>query len=335
MRVVYAPDSYGGFLSAPAACRLVQRVLGLRGIRVDPHPMADGGEGTLEVLRFHGVAEGLEVVESARWIGPGCPGMEGSWHQRSTLGLGRRMARPGDGPLLVGLGGSSTVDGGAGALQALGLILRDRRGRALPLGLPGSALGEVATVHGPLPLRGRLVELLVDVSTPIADAPALYGPQKGMAHDEIPAQRWALEAWAGLLGGWRRGLGLDPLPLTVHGGGAAGGLGYARASAGARIVPGAERLARLTGLAASLRGADAVVLGEGCMDRTSFEGKVAQAVLARARAAGVPRVLALVGSARDLAPAPGGPDRVVATGEPSMEAFIAAIEALGDALLGS
>ncbi len=329
MRIVYAPDSYGGFLSAPAACRLVRRVLGLRGLAIELHPMADGGEGTTQVLRHHGVAEALEVVETASLLGPVCADMEGPWQQRSSQALGRRLAQPGGGPLVVGLGGTATMDGGAGALQALGLILRSERGRALPAGLRGGELAQVARVQGPMPLRGRLVELLCDVSSPLLRAPELYGPQKGMSELEVARQGKVFAGWAAVLGHWRQEQGLDPLPLDLPGGGAAGGLGFALACVGARPAPGARRVGRLTGLAARLKGADAVVIGEGRLDRTSFEGKVAQVVLREARQHGVPRVLALVGQARWSPPAPLGPDAIVQAGEPTLEAFLAAIEALG------
>ncbi len=334
MRVVYAPDSYGGFLSAPAAGRLAQKVLGLRGIRVDLHPMADGGEGTLEVLRFHGVAGDVEVVESARWLGPACEAMEGPWQGRSSVHLGRRMAVHGDGPLVVGLGGTATMDGGAGALQALGLTLRDEAGRALAVGLAADQLHRVASVQGPMPLRGRLVELLCDVSSPLWRAPELYGPQKGLEPSDVVRQRGAMEGWARALAGWRREHGLAPLSVDLPGGGAAGGLGFALACVGARLVPGAPRIARLTGLASALRGADVVVLGEGRLDRTSFEGKVAEVVTMQARALGVPRVLALVGTVRESVAPPLGPDGVVQAEEQTMEAFIAAIERLGELLVG-
>ena len=328
MRVVFAPDSYGGFLSAPAACRLLQRVLALRGLAVAIHPMADGGEGSLDVLRFHGLAQRVEFVESAAWLGPGEPGMVASWQERTSVALGVRLARCGDGPVLVGLGGTATMDGGAGALQALGLRLLDLRGRSLPAPLPAGELGRVRRVAGARPFGGTLLEVLRDVSSPLGRAATLYGPQKGMQAREIPSQRSALESWGRALQGWCRRGGQAPPPLQLAGGGAAGGLGFALACCGARLVPGAERIARLTGLRSALAGAGVVVLGEGCMDATSFEGKVAQVVLQQARALGVPRVAALVGSARSLPPAPEGPDEVVEAGEPSMEAFLAAIESL-------
>ncbi len=335
MRVVYAPDSYGGFLSAPAACRLVQRVLGLRGVELELHPMADGGEGTTEVLRFHGVAGAIEVVESALWLGPSRAAMAGSWGERSSAPLGVRLARPGRGPLVVGLGGTATMDGGAGALQALGLVLRDASGRALPPGLPGEELHRVARIQGALPLRGRLVEVLIDVSSPLVRAPELFGPQKGLDAAEVARQAEVFAGWAAVVARWREDRGLEALPLDLAGGGAAGGLGFALASVGARLVPGAERIARLTGLSSRLRGAGLAVLGEGRLDRTSFEGKVAHAVIRAARGQGVPRVAALVGSLREAPPPPAGPELVVQAGEPTMEAFVAAIEALADEIVKS
>jgi glycerate kinase len=332
MRAVFAPDSYGGFLSAPAACRLVRKLLGARGVELQIHPMADGGEGTREVLAFHGGVGSVQVIESARLLGPGREAMGGCWHQRSSLPLGLAMARPGDGPLVVGLGGTATMDGGVGALQALGLTLRDAGGRALPRGLAATSIHRVASVHGPMPLRGRLMELLVDVRSPLLRAPELYGPQKGLTAMDIADQGARLEGWAAALGAWREGHGLEALPLDLSGGGAAGGLGFALACVGARLVPGAARIAALTRLDERLRGADVLVLGEGRMDATSFEGKVADVVLGRARSLGAGKVFALVGSARDLPPAPAGPDLVIPTGRPGMEAFVTAVEALGDAL---
>ncbi len=188
-------------------------------------------------------------------------------------------------------------------------------------------------VDGPVPLRGWVVELLSDVSSPLVRAPELYGPQKGLTPDDVARQREVFAGWGELLGRWREDRGLERLSTDLPGGGAAGGLGFALACVGARIVPGARRIARLTGLAGKLHGADAAVIGEGRLDRTSFEGKVADVVIARARRAGVPRVLGLVGSVRESLPTPEGPDAVVQAGEPTMEAFLAAIEALGDELV--
>ncbi len=334
MRIVYAPDSYGGFLSASAACRLVRKVLALRGLDIDPFPMADGGEGTREVLREHGVTGSLEVVESARWLGPNRPGMRGPWQRRSSAPLGLRL-RQASGPLVVGLGGTATMDGGAGALQALGLVLRDASGRPLPPGVDAGCLSRVSRIQGRPPLWDTVVQLLADVESPLRRAPELYGPQKGLTRNEVNEQRLAFEAWGVRLRAWRVDCGLEPISLDLAGGGAAGGLGYALACCGARVVGGAQCVARLAGLSAQLGGAGVVVVGEGRMDRTSFEGKVAHVVTRQARRQGVPRVIALVGTARQLPPPPEGPDLVVEAGEPTLEAFLAAIQRLGDLLVKS
>jgi len=354
LKIVYAPDSYGGFLSAPAACRLVVERLADQGLELRGHPMADGGEGTLEVLAFHGGHRwraphgaapwgryrGALVLESALLLGPGLPAMASSWHARSSFAVGaalrRAEARDEEGPFVVGLGGTATMDGGAGAIQGLGLSLLDARGRALPSGLGGAELERVRSVAGRPALGGHLLELLCDVQTALAQAPAFYGPQKGLSPADTARQREGFQRWAELLNTWRQRQGWPELPATLPGGGAAGGLGYALAAvARARMTTGVTRLALLTGLREALAGADVVVLGEGRMDRTSFEGKVADEVISIGREEGVSRVLALVGQqrAQELPPPPRGPDLVLAAGgDPSMERFLEAADRLGRVL---
>ncbi|MFH1469421.1 MAG: glycerate kinase [Pseudomonadota bacterium] len=329
MRVLYAPDSYGGFLGAPAACRIAAAALAARGVELETHPMADGGEGTLEVLEAHGVVEARGFVESAVFLGPLRPGMGGPWQHRTSAALGNALH---GGPARIGLGGTATMDAGAGALQALGLDLRGVAGRALPVPLPAAELTRVARIEGPPPTWPVPVEVLCDVRTPLAGAPRFYGPQKGLSPADVETQVAAFLHWAEVIGTWRARLGLAALPTDLPGGGAAGGLGFALASVGARLLPGAEQIARWTRLDVRLVGLDAVVVGEGRMDEGSFEGKVADVAIQAARRAGVPRVIALVGQVREVPPPPRGPDEVVVIGGQTMEAFMGALERLADAL---
>ena len=283
MKILFAPDSYGGFLSAPEAVRLAQAVCP----RWQGHPMSDGGEGLLDALLAHRPelvvhqgevtgpqgqprqarwledrARGLLLAEAAeanglRWVQGPPRGLE-----TTSRGVGELLVRhllPRGLPVRLGLGGSATVDGGQGAAEVL------------------SAGADLSGV-----------EVWCDVRTPLADACRLYGPQKGLSPEEIGVQTARLLAWAAAQG--------SAVPLDVAGGGAAGGLGYFLAARGARLTSGAAAFARETALDARLAGVEVVVLGEGRLDATSRQGKVAGVVQRLALARGV-RVAALVGSA--------------------------------------
>ncbi len=353
--LLFAPDSYGGFLSAPAACAVLQRRLGWGSDRLLLHPMADGGEGLLLALAWHrplrlrshqvmgpygeaavaewGWTEGLVVLEAAQAVGLNLTGLRAPL-QATTAGLGeliRRVAQETEDPLWIGLGGSATIDGGIGAAAALGLTVEDAQGRALPGPLIAADLARAHRLRGDRPLAGRRLRLGADVRTPLLEAPARFGPQKGLRPEEAAPLADFLGRWADLLDDWRAEQGLDALPREQLGGGAAGGLGYGLSAVlDAQVELGSQVFAEVTGLDQALAQADLVVLGEGRLDPSTFEGKVGGEVLGRARARGLP-VAALVGSVRGAPGAPRGPDRVFMAGEsPSRAAaFVVAIDALG------
>ncbi|QLQ35749.1 glycerate kinase [Micromonospora robiginosa] len=310
MRVVVAPDSFKGSLAAHDAARALADGWSARrpGDDVRLLPLADGGEGTLDAFAaarpdagWHATTvpgpdgrpvdagwlllpEGTAVLELAR--ASGLPLLDAPDPRHAhTYGLGVVAAAALDAgatALVVGLGGSASTDGGTGALRALGLRLRDRRGRDLPLG--GAALADLADLDraGLRPAPPGGVRLLVDVTAPLAGpggAAAVFGPQKGAGPDDVAALDAALLRFATLAGG-------DP---DQPGAGAAGGTGYGLAALwGARIVPGAAAVAELAGLPDALAGADLVLTGEGRFDDTSLRGKVVGALLDTAAAARVP-----------------------------------------------
>lgn len=319
MKVVVAPDSFGGTLTPRQAAEAIAEGWG----RARPDddlrvvPLADGGEGTLGAVAVTGgtlhrveVAgplaqpvdarfllrdDGTAIVESAEACGLRLVPPAGRDPLRTTTyGVGQLLEavrRSGARRVLVGLGGSATVDGGAGALTALGLRLRREDGSGLKVG--GGELAAVDRVE-----RGWLsdgwsdveVVLWSDVRTTLPEAAATYGPQKGATPGAVTLLEGALERWADVIerdlgGGWR----------TVPGSGAAGGLGFALLAAlAARIEPGAAAVAREVGLADALAGADLVVTGEGRYDATSLAGKVVGQVIAAGADAGV-AVFAVVG----------------------------------------
>jgi glycerate kinase len=306
VRVLIAPDSFKGTLAATGVARAL--ATGWRQARPDDTlvelPLADGGEGTLEAIaaavptavlhRLPAVtgpdgrpvpaawlelAGGRAVVELAQ--SSGLPLMaEPDPLGAHTYGLGEvLLAAVSSGVRAVSLavGGSASTDGGTAALTALGAGFLDEAGRALPLG--GAALRGLALVRldglQPPPTGG--VEVLADVTTPLREAAAVFGPQKGAGPREVAVLTEALDRLAEVLGG----------APDAPGTGAAGGTPYGFVTLwGARIVPGAARIADLVGLAAAVSSADLVLTGEGGLDRTSLAGKLTGYVAAVAAEAG-------------------------------------------------
>jgi glycerate kinase len=309
MRVVVAPDSFKGSIgAADAAAALADGWRAARpGDDVRCVPLADGGEGTLEVLaagqagaRWHTARVSGPVTGqvTARWLE-----LPGAVHvielasaaglpllreldplHAHTAGVGELIAAALDAGahrVLVGIGGSASTDGGAGALAALGARFRDAAGADLPRG--GAALTglAVADLSGLRPPPSGGAACLSDVRAPLLGrrgAAAVYGPQKGADAAQAALLEAGLAALAAALGG-------DP---ERPGAGAAGGTGYGLAAAwGAELLPGSAQIARIAGLDAALDGAGLVITGEGQYDATSGTGKVAGAVCAAARVAGV------------------------------------------------
>lgn len=337
MRVVVAPDSWSGFASAPAVSRTQAMVLREAGLAVRQVPMADGGEGTTLVLMGAGARplagvlvrgpdgervrapvcdlDGVTFLESARVLGLGVVGPASPPLSRSSFGLGEALSLATvnrEGPLVVGLGGSATLDGGLGLAQALGLRLEDAQGRTLDGVADAHLLGHVAALRGDPPLAFQVVQAWADVTATLAECAALFGPQKGATAAQIPSLTSGLARWGEVLNTWRQGLGQREVPTAAPGGGAAGGLGFAlMALLDARLVPGSRAVARAVGLPAKLAGADAVVTGEGRYDPTSLRGKVVGEVVRAARAAGVATIGVLAGQQTGTPEgAPVGPDWV-------------------------
>lgn len=324
MRVVVAPDSFKGSLSAAEAARCIAG--GLIGVlpdlEVELAPVADGGEGTVEAIlasaggewreaivtgpqgdrltaRFGtlpggetaviemAAASGLTLVPPDRRDPLGATSAGTGELIRAALDAGCRR-------LLVGLGGSATVDGGAGAMQALGVTLEDENGR--PIGPGGRELLRLRRIDrrslDPR-LAGAEIVAATDVDNPLCGAngaAVIYGPQKGATPAAVGQLDAALGHYALLI---RRQLGIDVEHLP--GAGAAGGMGAAMvAMLGARVRPGAEVVIEATGLERRVKGAGLVITGEGRMDGQTLRGKAPLAVARLARRHRVP-VVALVG----------------------------------------
>lgn len=318
MRVLIAPCSFKESLTANDAARVLARAIRARGHTPELAPIADGGEGTLDILKAplglrilsagvpgamgapvrarFGVGEELVVLEAAEAIGLAqVPRGRRRPLDASSLGLGVLLRRALDRAprrIFVGLGGSATVDGGAGLLAALGVRFLDGRGRELAP--TPRALARLARIdRSGLDARLARTELLVlaDVRSPLLGprGAELYMAQKGVRPAELPALRALLRRLH------RRA------SATVPGAGAAGGLGAALHSVGARLVPGIDVVLSVQHMRQRIARSDLVITGEGRLDAQTLQGKALAALARECRRARKP-LLALCGRV-DLPPA--------------------------------
>jgi glycerate kinase len=319
--VVLAPDSFKGSLDAAAVCAAIAR--GLRrawpAAQIRACPMADGGEGTLDAVLSQGgsrrarivagaggapatAAFGVldtddgptAVIEIAQVVGITDPaGMTTPVADRSTTGVGeliRALLNDGVRCFMIGLGGSSTNDAGAGMLAALGVSFAAGDGRAVaptPSGL--AALARVDAAGLDPRLRDCTITIMSDVNNPLCGergATAIFGPQKGVPADAIASFDATLARCAALA---EEATGCRA--AANPGAGAAGGLGFALQLLGGQFRSGAEVVAALIGLDRALAGADWAITGEGRTDAQTLLRKGPYVVAERARSAGVPVTL--------------------------------------------
>ncbi len=318
MRIVVAPDSYKGSVSALAVAEAMARGV----LRVYPDadvrkvPIADGGEGTVEAL----VAATDGELRRSTVSGPLGEPVEAVWgvlgdrrtaviEMAASSGLtlvatGRRDARTastyGTGQLIgaaldaglrriiIGIGGSATNDGGAGMARALGVRFLNARGQALPDG--GAALAGLERIElGALDARLGDCEITVacDVDNPLCGArgaSAVFGPQKGATLADVAELDAALAHYADCA---RRTTGRDVAGLP--GAGAAGGLGAGLLFfTPARLMPGVDIVLDAVGFAALVHDALFVITGEGRTDFQTAFGKAPVGVAKVAKRDGVP-----------------------------------------------
>lgn len=293
MRVLVAPDKFRGTATAADAAAALAEGASRLGHTVACQPLADGGEGTLEVL---GGANRTTVV-----TGPLGDQVEAEWRlarrtaviemaaasglalvggrdgndpiAASTYGTGELIAAALDAgarKVVVAVGGSATTDGGLGALRAIYPLQR---------------------------LRGIDLEVACDVQIPFVAAARVFAPQKGASPAQVELLERRLER---LVQVYEADHGVDV--SKVPGGGAAGGLAGGLAAVGATLVPGFDLVADEVDLDAQIEAADLVITGEGFLDEESFAGKVVGGVLDMCRDLGTP-VVAVVGESFDGASA--------------------------------
>ncbi len=325
MKIVIAPDSFKGCLTAPEVCRAIER--GVRSALPSAEtvlvPMADGGEGTVRTLvegtggrllsetvvgplgepvtAEYGILGDGEtaVVEMAAASGlvlvP--PDRRDPLHT-TTYGTGeliRRALDRGCRKLIVGIGGSATNDGGLGMAQALGARLIDADGNDVPgTGAGLLRLEQIDLSDFDPRVRQAAIRVACDVDNPLygeRGAAFVYGPQKGATPEIVRQLDDGLRRLAEIVA---RDVGLQVADLP--GAGAAGGLGAGLvAFCGATLEPGVEIVIEAVHLADQLSGADLVFVAEGRVDAQTAYGKTPAGVARLAQPRGIP-VVAIGGS---------------------------------------
>ena len=315
-KFILAPDSFKGSLSSKEVALALEA--GIRDVIPEAEvlkvPMADGGEGTVEAVveavggeykraivkspvmidieAVWGLIENGQtaVIEMAATSGlPLIPPEKRNPLITTTYGTGqlimeaikRRCTR-----IIIGMGGSATVDGGAGMAQALGYAILDKAGN--PVNPGAASLTQISQITRPNRSDLGAVEVIAasDVTNlllgPEGAAP-VFGPQKGATPQMVTQLETGLAHLAAII---ERDLGIDV--TSVKGGGAAGGLGAGIfAFLNGKIVSGIDTIIELSRLEEKIKGADLVITGEGKIDYQTAFGKAPAGVAGIAAKAGV------------------------------------------------
>lgn len=305
MKILLAPDKFKGSLTAREVCEAISKGLKENGqnLEIIFHPMADGGDGSLDILSEHlplserkiktcdPLGQELEAnylasdkvafIEVASASGLVLlPKKERNPMLTSTYGTGLMMKdalEKGCRELYIFLGGSATNDGGTGMAHALGIDFFDESGKAL---FPkGENLSKIHRIESKASFDFSQIKmtLLCDVKNPLFGpngAAHVYAKQKGATALQIEELDQGLRHFSEILFD-KTGHNIADLP----GAGAAGGIGASMVGFfGAELRPGFETISELTGLEEKIKWADYVISGEGRLDHQSLEGKVIDGV---------------------------------------------------------
>jgi glycerate 2-kinase len=323
VKVAIVPDKFHGTLGARRAAEAMATGVrrALPDARISLHPMADGGEGTIDALAPRGIRVdrlevpgplGEAVAAPLLWLDERCAVVEMATASGISLvppdardalratsegtgALVRAACERGAREVLVGIGGSASTDGGTGAARALGWRFLDEGGAELPPG--GGPLVDLALIDGrsSAPFDAR-IKGLCDVDNPLLGrrgAARAFAPQKGASPAEVARLEQGLAALADRLSA---DAGIEVGGLA--GAGAGGGMGAGLvAFFGAALERGFDVLARLVGLPEAIAGASLVVTGEGTLDEQTLAGKAPMGVARLATGRGA-RCVVVAGEVR-------------------------------------
>jgi glycerate 2-kinase len=331
VKILIAPDKFKGSLSAREVAENIAK--GLREVfpesKIDIVPMADGGEGTAEVVcdalggkwvkcgahdpigreieaRYAYIDNRkLAVMEMSEAAGMRrLAESERDPLRANTFGVGEMIlaaANRGAREIVIGLGGSATNDGGIGMARALGFRFLGEHPPSPGSGAAGeqelSRIVKLEWIEKPKNLALPKMVAAVDVRNPLLGengATRVFGPQKGATENKIDILERALGRLAEIVA---KDFGIDY--RDEPGAGAAGGLGFGLMSFCSAVMrPGFEVVAESVGLESKMEDVDVVITGEGSLDRQTLEGKTPAGVAQLARKLGK-RIFAIVGRASE------------------------------------
>ena len=310
MKIVVAPDSFKGNMRSSRVCEIIQQAIWreMPDAEVLTFPMADGGEGTVDAVvaatggtlqslnvcgplgdpvaaQYGLLPDGTAIMEMASASGIELiPSDRLNPMEATTYGTGellRHLLSEGHTSIVMGIGGSATVDGGIGMAQALGYRFLDARGEET------RALTKILSIDSSTVTQGlqeATIRVACDVTNPLTGpngAATVFGPQKGATPEMVSQLDEGLSNLCEIVG-------VPGMP----GDGAAGGLGYGlRAFCNAEIVSGAALIANTVGLPSALEGADLLITGEGRTDGQTASGKLCSVLAGMARECGAKTLL--------------------------------------------
>ena len=326
-KIILAPDSFKGTLSSTKICDIMESVIKKHhdDIQVLKVPIADGGEGTVEAFlqatggekinlsvkgpyfknidSFYAIMpdRNTAVIEMA--AAAGLPLVKGKLNPSltTTFGVGELMRdalKKGCKKIIIGLGGSSTNDGGAGMAAALGIKFFDKNNKEfVPTGGTLSSISKIDTAEKLKELEKCDIIAMCDVNNPLYGkngAAYVFAPQKGADPKMVRLLDEKLKHLSDVI---KNNLGIDL--SAMPGAGAAGGLGAGLAAfTGAKIQSGIETILDIVGFDNLLDGAALVLTGEGKIDNQSLSGKAVIGIARKAKLKNVP-VIAVVGDIGD------------------------------------
>jgi len=315
MKIVVAPDSYKGNMRSSEVCEIIRQAIVAEcpDAEVLTFPMADGGEGTVDAVvaatggelcsiavcgplgdpvsaQYGILPDGSAIMEMASASGIELVSTEQlNPLEATTYGTGelvRHLLEEGHRSIVMGIGGSATVDGGTGMAQALGyrfidcdgVEITERGGQML------QRIDRIDSANVDPGLKGASIRVACDVTNLLSGpngAAAIFGPQKGATPEMVEQLDSGLSNLMGIAG-----------KEEAPGDGAAGGMGYGlRAFCSAEIVSGANLIAETVGLPAALEGADLLITGEGRTDGQTASGKLCSILAGMARERGIKTLL--------------------------------------------
>ena len=323
MNFIFASDSFKGSLSSEKTGKILGECLKneIQGATFSQFLIADGGEGMLEAFLTREGAKEICVTVSnpvfekinARYCTLGDKAIIALSESSGLTLIEKEKRNPlytttyGTGELVLdalnrgyrditlAIGGSATNDGGIGAMQALGIKFLDENGdELLPIGKNLEKIRKIDTSSLVFSAKEAKFSVMCDVTNTLLGkngATHVYGPQKGATPEIVSRLESGMENYARVI---YESLGIDADKIV--GGGAAGGIGAALSVfLGAKMSSGIDTLLNIVNFDEAIKGADAVISGEGRLDSQSLSGKVIYGIAKRCQNAGVPLYLIVGG----------------------------------------